>query len=296
MSSIASRPAASPSLPPSGPPPAAWPARPPATLELELSLLACLALTGGYVVYSLLARPAGGHPIGHWLGVIGAGLMLCTETVYSLRKRARWLGWAGPLRYWLAFHIFTGLVGPFMVLLHTAFEFRGFAGFTLALTALVVLSGFLGRYFYTAIPRSLAGAEATAAELSQAAEQVQASLAALAGERSEAVRALVEADAARPRARRGAALLVLLRGWDDWRYRRMLRARVQQVERAERRRLTDVEQLLARRRSLERQTRTLEAARRLLALWHIAHVPMGLALFGSIAIHIAATLYYGAWP
>jgi hypothetical protein len=261
-----------------------------------LSLLVCLILTGVYVIYNLLATPSGGHPFGHWLGVIGAGLMLTTETVYSVRKRVRWLGWAGPLRYWLAFHIFTGLVGPFMVLLHTAFEFRGLAGFTLALTVLGVASGFLGRYFYTAIPRSLAGAEASAAELGQAAAQVQAGLAALAGEQSEAVRALVEADAARRRAQRGDALLVLLRGWDDWRYRRQLHARVRQLERTEKRRLTEIERMLTRRRGLERQARTLEAARRLLAVWHIAHVPMGLALFGSIAIHIAATLYYGAWP
>ena len=277
--------------------PAAWPARPPATLELELSLLVCLILSGVYVVYNLLATPSGGHPFGHWLGIIGAGLMVSTETLYSIRKRVRWLGWAGPLRYWLAFHIFTGLVGPFLVLLHTAFEFRGLAGFTLALTVLVVASGFLGRYFYTAIPRSLAGAEASAAELGQAAAQVQASLIELAGQQSEAVRALVEADAARQRARRGDALLVLLRGWDDWRYRRQLRKRVRQLERTEKRRLVDVERMLTRRRGLERQVRTLEAARRLLAIWHIAHVPMGLALFGSIAILFAATLYFraGLW-
>jgi hypothetical protein len=264
---------------------------------LELSLLVCLILTGVYVVYNLLATPSGGHPLGHSLGILGAGLMVSTETLYSIRKRARWLGWAGPLRYWLAFHIFTGLVGPFLVLLHTAFEFRGLAGFTMALTVLVVASGFLGRYFYTAIPRSLAGAEASAAELGQAAAQVQASLIGLAAQQSEAVRALVEADAARQRARRGDALLVLLRGWDDWRYRRQLRKRVRQLERMEKRRLVDVERMLTRRRSLERQVRTLEAARRLLAIWHIAHVPMGLALFGSIAIHIAATLYFraGLW-
>jgi hypothetical protein len=253
-----------------------------------------LILTGVYVGYDLVATPSGGHPFGHWLGIIGAGLMVTTETVYSLRKRVRWLAWAGPLRYWLAFHIFTGLVGPFLVLLHTAFAFRGLAGFTLTLTVLVVASGFVGRYFYTAIPRSLAGAEASSAELGNAVAQVQAGLNELAGKQSEAVRALVAADAARRRVKRGDTLLVLLRGWDDWRYRRQLRARVRKLERTEKRRLVEVEHLLTRRRNLERQVRTLEAARRLLAVWHVAHVPMGLALFGSIAIHIAATLYFGA--
>jgi hypothetical protein len=267
------------------------------SLELELSLLVCLLLSGVYVGYMLLAEPSGGHPFGHAIGIAGTGLMVATETLYSVRKRARWLGWAGPLRYWLSFHIFTGLVGPFMVLMHTAFAFRGLAGFTWLLTMLVVASGFLGRYFYTAIPRSLAGAEATAVELAQAAVEVQASLNLLVQQRSAAVRALVAADATRLRAQRADLMLVVLRGWDDWRYRRQLRQAVRRLEKTEQRRLTEVERLLARRRALERQSRTLESARRLLSAWHVAHVPMGLALFGSVAIHIAATFYFraGLW-
>lgn len=248
-------------------------------------------------MYAWVAEPSGGHPFGHWLGIIGTALMLATETLYSLRKRVSWLRWAGPLRYWLAAHIFTGIVGPFMVLTHTALKFHGLAGFTMGLTVVVVASGFLGRYFYTAIPRSLAGAEASSADLEVAMAQVQRSLAQIVGERSTAVRALVEADAARPRRKRGDLELVLLRGWDDWRYRRQLQGRVRAVERTERRKLGDVERMLMRRRSLERQVRMLESARRLLSVWHIAHVPMGLALFGSVAIHVAATLYFraGLW-
>jgi hypothetical protein len=183
------------------------------------------------------------------------------------------------------------------VLAHTAFEFRGLAGFTLALTALVVASGFVGRYLYTAIPRSLAGAETGAAELEASVEQVQRGLATLARQHSAAVRALVEADAQRARRPRGDLALVLLRGWDDWRYGRRLRGAVRRLERSERRALGEVERLLLRRRTLERQVRMLESARRLLAVWHVAHVPMGLALFGSVAIHVVATLYFraGLW-
>jgi hypothetical protein len=267
------------------------------SLELELSIIAGLLLGGGYVAYALVAEPSGGHPLGHWLGIIGTGLMLATETLYSLRKRVRALQWAGPLRYWLAAHIFTGLVGPWLVLLHTAFEFRGLAGFTLGLTGLVVASGFVGRYLYTAIPRSLAGAEASAYDLAAAEDQVQVGLGEVVRQRSAAVRALVEADATRPRHRRGDLALVLLRGWDDWRYRRRLHAQVRRLERNERQQLADVERLLTRRRQLERQIRMLEGARRLLSGWHVAHVPMGLALFGSVAMHVAATLYFraGLW-
>ena len=264
------------------------------SLELKLSLLVCLGLSGMYVIYELLAEPGGGQLFGHWLGILGTFLMVLTETLYSIRKRTTLLRWAGPVRYWLSFHIFTGIVGPFMVLTHTAFQFRGLAGITMALTVLVCGSGFLGRYFYTAIPRSLAGVEASSTDLVDEIRRVQAAIAEMTQQRSDAVQALVEADAHRQRRARGDWMLVLLRGWDDWRYRRNLHSQVRRLEKTGQQKLGDVERMLMQRRDLERQMRMLQAARRLLSVWHIAHVPMGVALFSSVAIHVSATLYFGA--
>lgn len=264
------------------------------SIELKLSLLVCLGLSGLYVIYELLAEPSGGQLFGHWLGILGTFLMVLTETLYSIRKRTTLLRWAGPVRYWLSFHIFTGIVGPFMVLTHTAFQFRGLAGITMALTVLVCGSGFLGRYFYTAIPRSLAGVEASSTDLVDEIRRVQAAIAEMTQQRSDAVQALVEADAHRQRRARGDWMLVLLRGWDDWRYRRNLHSQIRRLEKTGQQKLGDVERMLMQRRDLERQMRMLQAARRLLSVWHIAHVPMGVALFSSVAIHVSATLYFGA--
>jgi hypothetical protein len=50
--------------------------------------------------------------------------------------------------------------------------------------------------------------------------------------------------------------------------------------------------LLKRRRSLDRQRVSLAQARRLMALWHTLHVPIGLALFAAAFIHIGAAIYY----
>jgi hypothetical protein len=94
------------------------------------------------------------------IGVIGFLLMLMTETLYTLRKRSRKGRW-GNMQSWLQFHIFTGLVGPYMVLLHTSWKFNGLAGATTLLTVIIVISGFIGRYIYTRIPRSLDGLEMT---------------------------------------------------------------------------------------------------------------------------------------
>jgi cytochrome b561 len=59
---------------------------------------------------------------------------------------------------WLRFHIVTGLVGPYMVLLHTTMRFSGLAGLAMLLTVVVVVSGAVGRYLYTATPRTVDGA------------------------------------------------------------------------------------------------------------------------------------------
>lgn len=267
------------------------------SLELKLSALVAAIMGGAYIAYAIYMRPDGGSDLGHALGIIGTLLMLMTEFFYSARKRLSWLGWAGPLRWWLSVHIFTGLVGPFLVLLHTAFRFNGEAGWTMLLTALVVGSGFLGRYLYTAIPHSLAGAEATADELTASADKIQSSLASVAAKRSAAVQVLIDADAQRKRRQRGDLMLVLLRAWDEWLYTRNLHQQIRDLEKIEKRRLSDIESLLTRRRNLERQIRSMEAARRMLSVWHIAHVPMGMALFGSAAIHVVATMYFkaGLW-
>ena len=119
--------------------------------ELWLSLIAMLIIGSIYAIVVLLTKnvPASAGLFGHLLGIIGFIMMLMTEILYSLRKRSRLARW-GRMEFWLQFHIFTGLVGPFMVLLHTSWKFNGLAGAVTLLTILIVASGFVGRYIYTA--------------------------------------------------------------------------------------------------------------------------------------------------
>jgi hypothetical protein len=53
-----------------------------------------------------------------------------------------------------------------------------------------------------------------------------------------------------------------------------------------------LEVLLERRRRLYRQKASMAQARRLLALWHSVHIPLGLTLFTAAFIHIGAAVYY----
>lgn len=117
--------------------------------ELTWTALAVAGVTGGYLLVARHGTPAAGGLVGHGLGIAGFVLMLVAETAYSWRKRPARSG-PGPTRVWLQLHVFTGLVGPYLVLLHSAFEFRGLAGVVTLVMVVVVASGVLGRYVYTA--------------------------------------------------------------------------------------------------------------------------------------------------
>jgi len=135
--------------------------------ELLISLALVVAITAGYFAMTAsVGVPAASSLIGHLMGVVGFTLMLLTETLYSLRKRAMRRP-RGSMRAWLRAHIVMGIVGPYLVLLHTAWTFQGLAGVLTLLMLVVVGSGFIGRYIYTAVPRTADGAVIEAQELTE---------------------------------------------------------------------------------------------------------------------------------
>ena len=135
-----------------------------------------ISLLYGFMVIRLGGVPPAREVYGHGMGIVGFVLMLMTEVLYSVRKRSRRAHW-GRMSQWLNFHIFTGIVGPYMVLLHTSWKFNGIAGITFLLTVVIVLSGFIGRYIYTAVPRTAEGVALETAQIREQLERVQADIA-----------------------------------------------------------------------------------------------------------------------
>jgi hypothetical protein len=121
----------------------AWPS------ELTWVGLAVAVATGLYLVVARNGLPAASGLLGHGIGIFGFVLMLVAQLAYSWRKHPDRAG-PGPLRAWMRWHVFAGIVGPYLVLLHTAFEFRGLAGVLTLVMLVVVASGIIGRYVYTA--------------------------------------------------------------------------------------------------------------------------------------------------
>ncbi len=102
--------------------------------------------------------------IGVNLGVFGV-LLFFLIYLYPLRKKWGWLGRQGNSRHWLDFHVILGSAAPVVIALHSSFKFGGIAGMAFWVMALVTLSGFIGRYLYSQIPRSLNAAELSIQEI-----------------------------------------------------------------------------------------------------------------------------------
>ena len=118
--------------------------------------------------YELL-KPGG--TVGVKLGFLGL-LLFLGIFLYPLRKRWSWLARQGNSKHWLDVHVFMGLTAPLVVVLHSSFKFRGFAGIAFWIMVAVAISGVIGRYLYAQIPRQL-----TAAELSlKESQELQAQL------------------------------------------------------------------------------------------------------------------------
>jgi hypothetical protein len=142
--------------------------------ELWAAFIAAILITTVYAAVVIFTRqiPPAREIFGLSLGILGFILMLMTEILYSLRKRSHLARW-GRMSDWLEFHVFTGLVGPYMVLLHTSWKFNGLAGVITLFTIVIVVSGFIGRYIYTRIPRTVDGVEILSGLSTEAVKQAR---------------------------------------------------------------------------------------------------------------------------
>jgi hypothetical protein len=57
------------------------------------------------------------------------------------------------------FHVLLGAAAPFVIALHASFKFQGFAGIAFWIMTAVALSGVVGRYLYSQVPRQVTAAE-----------------------------------------------------------------------------------------------------------------------------------------
>ena len=118
-------------------------------------------------------RPAGFRS--HAFGIIGSAMMLFM-LAYSLRKRIRIFRRLGRLNHWLDVHIYFGVMGPLLIILHTSFKVQGLVAVSFWSMIAVALSGVFGRYLYLQIPRNIRGDELSFKEIENQEQELNSVL------------------------------------------------------------------------------------------------------------------------
>jgi hypothetical protein len=231
-----------------------------------------------------------GGSVGHKLGVAGSSMMVLM-LLYSVRKRVGVLRRLGPLGRWLDIHIFLGIFGPLLVVLHSSFKVQGLVALSFWSMVIVASSGVLGRYLYMQIPRTRAGEERALAELE--AED---------GELSGQLRTRFRLDEVQI-ARLDALVAVptrvgLLGGFvrlvtDDLRLRSGLRAFATSCQSVPAPVFRDFERVVRQKAQVHRRILLWDRVHELFHYWHVLHKPFAVVMYLFMIVHVAVALVTG---
>lgn len=250
-----------------------------------------LAVRGYHTAHASL-RPSG--MAGQTFGMVGMLLML-VPFFYMLAKRVPKLRAGANLKMWLEIHIFCGITGPVLVTYHTAFKFNGLVSVAYWSMVLVALSGFVGRYLYMRIPRTIRGVEVSETEIAAKLEEFRDHLQWVT---PPAVMEWMDAFEHRlleTMCSRGALRRLIHGSW--WLERQLTTCRDELVahdiapETA--RHVTD---LLGERAVLGAKVDQLHRTKRLFDAWHVFHLPLVYVMLVIVSLHVALVLYLGYVP
>jgi len=285
-------------------------------LAWMLALAVVLVIGGyGYNYYTLsaglrpfspkhdLLRPSG--TIGIRLGMLGV-LMFSLIYLYPLRRKWGWLGRQGNSRHWLDFHVVLGSTAPIIVAFHSSFKFGNIAGMAFWSMMMVTLSGFVGRYLYSQIPRSLNAAELSRKEIQDKEEALKKELEEQRRTFGFSVDALYQlpsaADVSKTPLLASLVSMILIDfkrpfrtsrvrlqqlGFGAWVFSLfgLLPTRDQKLERAIR--------VAQKEASLSKSVVFLSRTQRIFQLWHVIHRPFSYAFAILAILHVGIALFMG---
>jgi len=232
---------------------------------------------------------AGGR-VGHGLGIVGSSMMV-VMLLYSVRKRVPALRRAGPLSGWLDAHIYLGVFGPLLVVLHSAFKVQGLVALSFWSMVLVALSGVLGRYLYLQIPRTRAGEELALADLEKQDRELTELLRGRFGLSEQQLAGLDAVPGSRPRAGFVAGLFGIL--VDDLRLRSSVRRFAAGCRSVPRAVFRDFERVVRQKAVVRRRILLWNRLHSLFHYWHVLHKPFAVVMYVFMIVHIAVALMTG---
>ena len=216
-----------------------------------------------------------GTATGHAIGIVGATLML-VPLVYVVIKRVPRIKRAVtrhiPMRTLLAWHIYAGILGPVLVLIHTGHHFHSPLGIALtAMTIIVALSGYIGRYLMKSIGADLRTKKALLREAQQAFDSLRAQL-----------------SAASPKALALSPPVGFLRRLRAALFNDNLEPPLEAV------RLEQKSIMLATLQAdLEYTIREQEGIKRVFGKWLKVHIGISILLYALLALHVWASIHFG---
>jgi hypothetical protein len=250
-----------------------------------------------------LLKPSGS--IGMKLGLFGV-LLFFLIYLYPLRKKWGWLGRQGNSRHWLDFHVVLGTTAPIIVAFHASFKFGNIAGMAFWSMLCVTLSGFVGRYLYSQVPRNLNAAELSMKEMRDTEDSLRQELGAqkLAfGSRMEALY-----DLPTPQDVEHMPMLIALVYMILIDLRRPFQVSLLRLQAAgfgawlisvfgvRRTRDLKLERGIAiarRQAALSKRILFLQRTQQVFNLWHVVHRPFSYAFAILAIVHISLVLYMG---
>ncbi|MFK7913781.1 MAG: hypothetical protein AB8B93_07690 [Pseudomonadales bacterium] len=247
-----------------------------------------------------------GNGTGYALGILGASLMLLL-LLYPLRKRARFLRNAGPVRHWFRIHMILGILGPLFVLLHSNFSLGSLnSQVALICTIVVSTSGIIGRYLYAKVHNGMYGHRVTVESISKEiaeAEDSDSSITALLPTLNARLQNLASTVNTQPQTITGSLTQAIALTFKLSVSKRVLRKEIRShlvalankstvVSNNQKRLQRTAFNYLEFRLTVLRKFAQLQAAERLFSLWHIVHYPLFIVLVVAAVIHVVAVHMY----
>jgi len=239
-----------------------------------------------------LFKPSG--LFGHGLGIIGTFLIVFGVFSYMARKRYRFLSRFGRLKNWLEFHIFLCVLGPIMILFHTAFKFGGIVSISFWSMVVVVASGVIGRFIYLQIPRTIEGRELSLNEVKEMKSDMDASIKNRYNLDVTVYNSLL--DYVRVNTQHTTENLMtrpIRKFFEDKKRLKGLKRNLRKNKLSETK-IKQVVKLLKNEISLNNKIERLQTMQSLFKYWHIAHLPFALIMLVIMIIHVGITVAFGA--
>ncbi|MBI1820679.1 MAG: hypothetical protein HY036_01255 [Nitrospirae bacterium] len=236
-----------------------------------------------------------GDFIPHLIGIIGSAMMFIGATGYVIRKRVKAFKKVGKIKYWLEAHILFCLIGPLLVVYHSAFSIEApNSGIAYYAMLIVVGSGVVGRYIYRHFQFSLSGERATRQEMSAEADQLNEKIQEYFSDSQKILDTITKFFGLRENQQSSGlfkSLYVMMHtDWLEGKLRKQVKQHLKQRKSVAS--PDSVESALVRRISLEKKISALEVTTRLFSYWHNLHVPFIWLLLLTFIVHVVAVMIF----